>query len=383
MKFVYLDYQASTPMDEAVITAMYPFYTKSFANPNSTHFYGLEAWQAVETAREMVAAALSAKSNEIFFTSGATEANNLAIKGLMKNEYQSHIITVTTEHKSVLECCKYIEKHGHKVTYLLVDHNGLFDLSLLEAAITTNTKLISVMYGNNEIGTVQPIAEIGKIAKKYGVNFHCDASQGIAYSKIDVKQLGIDILTFSAHKIYGPKGIGGIYIDERLILNQEIVKQIHGGGQEGNLRGGTLNVPGIVGLGKAIEILDIRRDIDTQHVAHLQAFLWSKISQETNAILNGSLKNRLPNNLNISFPGIFGQKFLELMSNLAISAGSACNSNSNEPSHVLTAIGTPLELIKSSFRLSLGRYSTQDEIEYSANCIIEAFKKLYKKNLAY
>jgi cysteine desulfurase len=375
MKFVYLDYQSTTPVDKQVFEAMTPYFCETFGNASSTHLYGIEAESAVEKSRQVIASLIGAHKNEIFFTSGSTESNNLAIKGVANKKLKGHIITSVTEHKRVLKTCLGLEEQGFQVTYLPINKKGFIELEELKNAIKPDTFLISIMYGNNEIGTLQPIEEIGKIAKDNDILFHCDATQAIAYKPININTLEVDILNFSSHKIYGPKGIGAIYIRDKLVSHSHILPQIDGGGQERNLRGGTLNVPGIIGMGKAVELLIKCMEQDAVRIGNFQKLLFEKIKQGTNCVLNGSLDSRLPNNLNISFPDINGQKFLEKTSNLAISSGSACNSNSQEPSHVLKALGLSKALIQASFRLSLGRYTTEEEVLFASDSIINAFQK--------
>ncbi|MBN9413121.1 MAG: cysteine desulfurase [Candidatus Paracaedimonas acanthamoebae] len=378
-KITYLDYQATTPVDQEVLHAMLPYFSQSYGNPSSSHFYGIEALQVVEEAKSYVANFLEAKPYEIFFTSGSTEGNNLALKGVVRKKEASHIITVSTEHKSILDVCKQLETEGHSVTYLKPNPQGLIALEDMRKAINKNTIIISVMYGNNEIGTIQDIKEIGKIARENNVIFHCDATQGIGYEKIDVTDCGIDILTFSSHKIYGPKGIGIIFINNKLIDKKFISSEIQGGNQQRNMRSGTYNVPSIVGFSKAIELVKNNRDDNRINTLNLRHILLEKIMAETDCILNGSLQCRLPNNINVSLKGIDGQKFMEMISDrLAISNGSACNSGSQKPSYVLEAIGVPPNLIQSSFRISLGRPTTEEEVFECAETMISTYKKLYR-----
>jgi cysteine desulfurase len=359
---IYLDYNATTPVDEQVLLAMLPYFTEKFGNAaSSTHLAGAEAKDAVENARAQVAATVNCEAQEIIFTSGATEAINLAIKGVYNN-YQTkgnHIVTVETEHKAVLDTCKFLEKKGAEVTYLKVDENGLIDLKELDNAITEKTILVCVMYANNETGVIQNIREISRITHAKNAIFFCDATQAIGKIPLDVQADGIDLLCLSAHKFYGPKGIGALYVRRK---NPRVTPEplIHGGGHERGLRSGTLNVPLIVGLGKACEIISQMHAVKTIRDAFEQTLL----KKYGNTIkVNGIGASRLPNTSNISFPFKAVDFIRHIKSKLAISTGSACTSAENLPSHVLTAMGISKEKAEKSIRFSLGKNTTSSEMD--------------------
>jgi cysteine desulfurase len=376
---VYLDNQATTAVDPRVLEAMLPYFTEKFGNAASrSHEFGWKAEDAVENARGQIARLIHASPREIIFTSGATESNNLAIKGVAE-EFRgegNHIITQATEHKAVLDTCKRLETFGCKVTYLPVHPDGLIDLDELRGAITPNTILISIMYANNEIGVIQPIETIGKIAKEKKVLFHVDAAQAVGRIPIDVQKEGIDLLSISAHKIYGPKGVGALYVrrkDPRVALSA----MIDGGGHERGLRSGTLNVPGIVGLGTACELCQKEMAEESERLRRLRDKLKYAIANGLEGTsINGSMDHRLPGNLNLSFAGVEGDALLMGINDVAVSSGSACTSATLEPSYVLRALGVPEELAHSSIRFGLGRFNTDEEIEYAAARVVETVKRL-------
>lgn len=376
---IYLDNNATTRCDDAVVEAMLPFFTDHFGNAASTsHAYGWAASEAVKIAREQVAALIHAEPQEIIFTSGATESINLALKGAfeMYASKGNHIITVATEHKAVLDTCAHIELLGGHVTYLPVDKQGLIDLATLEEAITDKTILIAVMYGNNETGVLQSVKEIGEIAHKHHVIFFCDATQAIGKIPVDVLEDGIDMMSFSAHKIYGPKGIGALYV-RRKNPRVRLTAQMDGGGHERSLRSGTQNVPGIVGFGKACAICTARLDQDAEHFRGLRDKLEGQLLQLTGVYLNGHPQKRLPNVTNLAFADMNGNTLLAALNKeIAISSGSACTSASMEPSHVLQAMGLNEELAHNSLRFSVGRYNTNEQIDYTISIVEKAVRYL-------
>ncbi len=376
---IYMDNHATTPVDPRVFEEMTPYFTKVFGNAASrNHSFGWEAEDAVETARKQVAKLIGATAKEIVFTSGATESNNLAIKGAaeMYQEKGNHIITVVTEHKAVLDSCKHLEKQGHRITYLPVDRYGLVDLEELRKAITDKTILISVMMANNEIGVIQPIAEIGKIAREHGVLMHTDAVQAAGKIPVNVDKLNVDLLSISAHKMYGPKGVGALYV-RRKNPRVMLAAIIDGGGHERGMRSGTLNVPGIVGLGKAAELAYLEMPEETARISCLRDKLQESIFDRIPEVfINGHPTNRLPGNLNISFAYVEGESLLMGLSDIAVSSGSACTSASLEPSYVLKALGVGEELAHSSLRFGLGRFNTEEEVEFTADKVVQAVNKL-------
>lgn len=376
---VYLDNHATTAVDPRVLEAMLPYFTEKFGNAASrSHEFGWKAEDAVENARGQIARLIHASAREIIFTSGATESNNLAIKGVAE-AYRgkgNHIISQVTEHKAVLDTCKRLETFGCEVTYLPVNADGLIALDDLRAAITPKTILISIMYANNEIGVVQPIEAIGKIAKEKKVLFHVDAAQAVGRIPIDVQKDGIDLLSISAHKIYGPKGVGALYV-RRKDPRVDLSAMIDGGGHERGLRSGTLNVPGIVGLGRACELCQKEMAGESERLRRLRDKLKDAIASGLEGTsINGSIDHRLPNNLNVSFAGVEGDALLMGINDVAVSSGSACTSATLEPSYVLRALGVPDELAHSSIRFGLGRFNTDEEIEYAADRVIETVKRL-------
>jgi cysteine desulfurase len=365
---VYLDYNSTTPCDPRVVEAMLPYFTDRFGNAASrSHARGWEAEEAVELAREQIAALVGAEPKEIVFTSGATEADNLALKGVFEAYAAkgNHLITVTTEHKAVLDTCGHIEKKGGEVTYLPVTKEGLIDLAELEAAIRPTTILIAVMFANNEIGVIQPVREISAIARRHGVLFFTDAAQAVGKVPVGVNTAGIDLMALSAHKIYGPKGIGALYVRRRG-PRVRLVAQMDGGGHERGMRSGTLNVPGIVGFGKACEICGQEMTADQLRIQPLRDRLERALLALDGAQVNGSREHRLPMVTNISFAGVDGDALLAgLGKNVALSSGSACTSASMEPSYVLKALGVDDRLAHASLRLGLGRFTTGEEVDYA------------------
>jgi len=376
---IYMDYHATTPVDPRVFEAMKPYFTELFGNPASrNHSFGWAAEDAVEKARKQIASLIGANSKEIVFTSGATESNNLAIKGVaqMYAERGNHIITAATEHKATLDTCKHLEKEGFKVTYLPVQANGLVDLNQLREAITDKTILISIMYANNEIGVLQPIAEIGKLAKERGVLFHTDAVQAVGKVPVNVIADNIDLLSLSGHKVYGPKGVGALYV-RRKGPRVQLTAQIDGGGHERGMRSGTLNVPGIVGLGEACAIAQAGMEEESKRMAYLRDKLKDRLLGALDeCYINGTMEHRLPNNLNISFAFVEGESLLMGINDVAVSSGSACTSATLEPSYVLKALGAGDDLAHSSIRFGLGRFNTEEEVDYVAAKVIDVVQKL-------
>jgi cysteine desulfurase len=381
-----MDYHATTPVDPRVVEAMLPYFTVHFGNAASrNHPFGWEAEEAVDKARKQVADLIGANAKEIVFTSGATESDNLAIKGVaeMYREKGNHIITAVTEHKAVIDTCKRLEKQGYRVTYLPVRKDGLVDLDDLRGAITDKTILITIMTANNEIGVVQPIAEIGAIAKEKGVLFHTDAVQAVGKIPFDVNALKVDMVSISAHKMYGPKGVGALYVRRR---NPRVLLAplIDGGGHERGMRSGTLNVPGIVGLGRAAELCRLEMAEDTERLRALRDRLNEKLHAGLDEIyINGSMDHRLPHNLNISFAYVEGESLLMGINDVAVSSGSACTSASLEPSYVLKALGAGDDLAHSSIRFGLGRWTTEEEIDYVAAKMISVVTRLREMSPLY
>jgi len=376
---IYLDNNATTPCDPRVLEAMLPYFTEKFGNAASrNHSFGWVAEEAVDYAREQVAKLIGADPKEIIFTSGATESDNLAIKGVYEM-YQSkgnHVITCTTEHKAVLDTCKHIEKVGGQVTYLNVKEDGLVDLTELENAITDKTILIAIMYGNNEIGVLQPVREISQIARKHGVLFFTDATQAVGKVPVDVNADGIDLMAFSGHKMYGPKGVGALYV-RRKNPRVKVTAQMDGGGHERGMRSGTMNVPGIVGLGKACEICMNEMEAEGKRLAKLRDKLENALLQLEESYVNGNREHRLPHVCNISFKYVEGEGLMMgFNKNIAVSSGSACTSASLEPSYVLKALGLGDDLAHSSLRFGLGRFTTEEQIDYTINAISTTVLKL-------
>ena len=375
--YIYMDNSATTPVKKEVLDEMIPYFTENYGNPSSIYSLGSKSKNAVESARDKVAKVLGAKSNEIFFTGGGSESDNWAIKGIAfanKNK-GNHIITTKIEHHGVLHTCEYLERKGFKVTYLDVDEYGMIDINDLKNSITDETILITIMFANNEIGTIQPIKEIGEIAKEKGIYFHTDAVQAVGHVKIDVNELNIDLLSLSAHKFYGPKGIGALYIRRGVKLDS----LIEGGAQERNRRAGTENVPGIVGLGKAIELAYENIDENNEKLITLRERLIKKVFDSIDYVrLNGHPIKRLPGNVSFCFKFIEGESLLLSldMEGIAGSSGSACTSGSLDPSHVLLAIGLPHEIAHGSLRLSLGDFNTKEEVDYVAEKLTEIVQRL-------
>lgn len=376
---IYLDNNATTPLDPRVLEAMMPYFTEHFGNAASrNHPFGWAAEEAVDYAREQVAQLISADPKEIIFTSGATEADNLAIKGVfeMYAAKGNHIITAVTEHKAVLDACKHIEKIGGEVTYLEVKADGLIDLKELEAAIRPTTILVAVMYANNEIGTIQPIRQISEITHKHGALFFTDATQAVGKIPVDVQKDGIDLMAFSAHKMYGPKGVGALYV-RRKNPRVKVTAQMDGGGHERGMRSGTLNVPGIVGFGKACELCRTDMVSDNERISKMRDRLEKSLMSIEEAYVNGSIESRLPHVSNISFKYVEGEGLLMgFNKNIALSSGSACTSASLEPSYVLKALGLGDDLAHSSLRFGLGRFTTEEQIDYTINAITDTVNKL-------
>ena len=376
---IYFDNHATTPVDPRVVEAMLPYFTERFGNAASrNHSFGWTAEEAVENGRAQVARLINATPKEIIFTSGATESNNLAIKGVaeMYREKGNHIITQVTEHKAVLDTCKRLEKYGYEVTYLPVAKDGRIDLDDLRRAITPKTILITIMYANNEIGVIQPIEEIGKIAKEKGVFFHTDAVQAAGKVPVDVQKENIDLLSISAHKLYGPKGSGALYVRRRNPRVQ-LASIIDGGGHERGMRSGTLNVPGIVGLGKAVELAQNEMPEESVRLRGLREHLKEAIFARLDEVyINGSMIHRLPHNLNVSFAYVEGESLLMGINDVAVSSGSACTSATLEPSYVLKALGVGEDLAHTSIRFGLGRFNTREEVDYVVKRVVEVVSRL-------
>jgi len=383
---IYMDYHATTPVDPRVLEAMMPYFTEKFGNAASrNHPFGWEAEEAVEAARKQVADLIGANPKEVIFTSGATESNNLAIKGAaeMYREKGNHIITCVTEHKAVIDTCKKLEKQGLRVTYLPVLKDGRISLDDLRAAITDKTILITIMTANNEIGVIQPIAEIGAIAKEKGILFHTDGVQAVGKVPFDVTGLKVDLVSISGHKIYGPKGVGALYVRRR---NPRVLlaEQISGGGHERGMRSGTLNVTGIVGLGKAAELCKQEMVKDTERLRKLRDRLNAELHKSLDEIyINGSIEHRLPHNLNISFAYVEGESLLMGINDVAVSSGSACTSASLEPSYVLKALGAGDDLAHSSIRFGLGRWTTDEEVDYVVEKLTKVVRRLREMSPLY
>lgn len=376
---IYLDHNATTPCDPRVVEAMIPYFTNQFGNAASrNHPFGWQAEEAVDYAREQVARLINADPKEVIFTSGATEADNLAIKGVfdMYASKGNHIITANTEHKAVLDTCKHLEKAGAEITYLEVDPEGLISLEELESAIKPTTILIAIMYANNEIGVIQPVKEISKIARKHGILFFTDGTQAVGKVPIDVNKDGIDLMAFSAHKMYGPKGVGALYV-RRKSPRVKVTSQMDGGGHERGMRSGTLNVPGIVGFGKACELCMQEMESDNKRISALRDKLETALTQLEESYVNGSKQHRLPHVSNISFKYVEGEGLMMgFNKDIAVSSGSACTSASLEPSYVLKALGLGDDLAHSSLRFGLGRYTTEEQIDYTIEQVSKTVTRL-------
>jgi cysteine desulfurase len=383
---IYLDNHATTAVDSRVLETMLPFFTEKFGNAASrSHSFGWEAESAVERARAQVASVVGAQSKEIIFTSGATESINIAIKGAfeMYGDKKKHFITVATEHKATLDCMKYIEKKGARVTCLAVDKYAVVDPQAVMDAITDETVLVSVMHGNNEVGTVHSIAEIGKYTRSCGILFHVDAAQTVGKLPIHVDEMNIDILSLSGHKIYGPKGIGALYV-RRQGPRVRLAPVIHGGGHERGMRSGTLNVPAIVGIGRACEIARETMEVESGRLVSLRNRLKKGIfSKLDDVYLNGHPERRLPNNLNVSFAYVEGEALMMGLRDIAVSSGSACTSASLEPSYVLRAMGVGEELAHTSIRFGLGRFTTEEEIDYTIDRVVDVVTRLREMSPLY
>lgn len=376
MRQVYLDYSATTPVKEEVLSAMLPYFTEKFGNPSSLYTQGLESKAALDQARAQVAKLIHAEPKEVYFTGCGSEADNWAVFGVanaLKNK-GNHIITTKIEHHAMLHSCAFLEKNGYEVTYLDVQPDGLVDPAVLENAITDKTILISIMMVNNEVGTIEPIKELAAIAKKHGVLFHTDAVQALANVPIDVKDLGVDLMSMSAHKIYGPKGVGALYMRKGL----RIANYLYGGAQEMGRRAGTENLASIIGFGKAAELAEAHMEEHISHCSELRDYLVERVTKEIpDTFVNGTMEHRHPGNANITFKYIEGESILLLLDfkGIAVSTGSACSSKSLEPSHVLTALGVPVEMIHGTVRFTVGDFTTKEDIDY----VVESLKEIVEK----
>jgi cysteine desulfurase len=374
---IYLDYSSTTPVDPRVVDAMIPWLHERFGNPASrSHAFGWEAEKAVETAREQVAALVNADPREIIWTSGATESDNLALKGAAHfyRDKGRHLVTVKTEHKAVLDTMRELEREGFEVTYLDVESNGLLDLAKLEAVLRPDTTLVSVMYVNNEIGVIQDIPAIGEICRSRGIVFHVDAAQATGKVEIDLQKLKVDLMSLSAHKTYGPKGIGALYVRRKPRVRLEA--QMHGGGHERGLRSGTLPTHQIVGMGEAYRIAKDEMATENERIRMLRDRLWNGLSRIEEVYVNGDMERRVPHNLNVSFNFVEGESLIMAIKDVAVSSGSACTSASLEPSYVLRALGRSDELAHSSIRFTIGRFTTQEEIDYTVDLLKRKVAKL-------
>jgi cysteine desulfurase len=379
-RLIYMDNHATTPMDPRVLEAMMPYFAQKFGNAASrNHQFGWDAEAAVDSGREQISRLLNAKPKEIIFTSGATESDNLALKGIVEfyRDKGNHIITAVTEHKAILDTCKTLERTGKaQVTYLPVDQYGCIDLDDLRKAITDKTILISIMYANNEIGTVHPLQEIGKIAKEKGIFFHSDATQGVGKIPVDVEAMGIDLLSCTAHKIYGPKGCGALYVRSKG-PRVRLTPLIDGGGHERGMRSGTLNVPGIVGFGKACELCGTEMEADAARTGQMREHLRHGIFEQLDEVyLNGHPTQHLPGNLNVSFAFVEGESLLMGLKDIAVSSGSACTSATLEPSYVLKALGVGEDLAHTSIRFGLGRFNTLEDVDYVVERVVHEVRRL-------
>lgn len=383
---IYLDNHATTPMDPRVLEAMTPYFTTIFGNAASrNHAFGWAAEEAVENARKIIADAINADPKEIVFTSGATESNNLAIKGIaeMYREKGNHIISVVTEHKAVIDPCKKLERQGYDVTFLHVKPNGLIDMDELKAAVTDKTILISIMYANNEIGVIQPVQEIGKLCAEKDIFFHTDATQAVGKIPVDVQRDGIHLLSFTAHKMYGPKGVGALYVRRRK-PRVRVTPIMDGGGHERGMRSGTLNVSGIVGMGKAVQLCMEEMESESARLRGLRDHLRNRLTTEiTDVYENGDPVSKLPHSLNVSFSFVEGESLLMGINDVAVSSGSACTSASLEPSYVLKSLGVGDELAHSSIRFGLGRFTTKEEVDYVADKLVSVVAKLREMSPLY
>ena len=374
MNKIFLDNQSTTQVDPEVLEAMIPFFTTRYGNASSkTHAYGWEAEASIEIAREKIAKLIKSDSDEIIFTSGATEANNIALSNILQQNEYNHIITLSTEHKATLDVCNYLSKKGINITYLKPEKNGIVILEKIKNSFKKNTYMISVMHANNEIGVIQPISEIGNYCKKNKILFHVDAAQSLGKILIDVKKMNIDLLSISGHKIYGPKGVGALFINNK--INNKISPILFGGNQEKSIRPGTVPVPLVIGFGKACEKANILMVKESKYLLKLRTLLLNSIKDQINdIIINGDLKSRLPGNLNITFPSLKGQSIIPSMPKIAISSGSACTSSIPKPSYVLKEIGLNNHLSNSAIRIGIGRFNTRNDIKTAAKSIIKAVK---------
>jgi cysteine desulfurase len=384
---IYMDHQTTTPIDRDVLEAMMPYLTDQFGDPSSrSHAWGWAAEEAVDRAREQVASLIGALPEEIFFTSGATESDNLALKGIARayQEQGQHIVTQQTEHRAILDSCRMLEQEGFAITYLPVDRDGLVDPEAVREAITNRTIIVSIMHANNEVGTIQPLAEIGKIVKARGILFHSDAVQTVGKIACQVDDLQLDLMSISAHKMYGPKGVGALYVRKTRPRRIKCTPLFDGGGHERGLRSGTLNVPGIVGLGKACEVCDRVWREEGERLTRLRERFVTGIMQGLNyTYLNGHSTQRLPNNINLSFAGVDGEALLMGMTEVACSSGSACTSTTLEPSYVLKAMGLDDALVHASIRFGLGRCTTQDEVDHTVQTVVSRVKRLREMSPQY
>ena len=375
---IYMDYHSTTPLDPRALEAMLPYFREHFGNAASrSHIFGWRADEAVELARDQIASLIGASGKEIIFTSGATESDNLALKGVAEfhREKGNHLITVKTEHKAVLDSMKRLERHGFEVTYLSVQQDGLIDLAELKASFTPKTILVSVMLASNEIGVIQPLKEIGALCREHGVLFHTDAVQGVGKIPFDVEAMNVDLASITAHKMYGPKGVGALYVRRKPRVR--LAAEMDGGGHERGLRSGTLNVPAIVGFGKAAALCQAEFPSEAVRVGALRDRLQQQLRDRLDFTeINGSLTHRLPGNLNISFAYVEGEGLMMAIKDVAVSSGSACTSASLEPSYVLRALGVPEELAHSSIRFGLGRFTTQAEVDYVADLVVTKVNRL-------
>jgi cysteine desulfurase len=384
---IYMDHQTTTPIDRDVLEAMMPYLTDQFGDPSShSHAWGWAAEEAVDRAREQVATLIGAQPEEIFFTSGATESDNLAIKGIARayRDQGQHIITQQTEHRAVLDSCRTLEQEGFAVTYLPVDRHGFVDPEAVREAITDQTILVSIMHANNEVGTIQPLAGIGQIVKAHGILFHSDAVQTVGKIDCNVDDLQLDLVSISAHKMYGPKGVGALYVRKTRPRRLRLTPLFEGGGHERGLRSGTLNVPGIVGLGKACEVCERVWREEGERLTRLRERFVAGIMQGLDyAYLNGHPTQRLPNNINLSFAGIDGEALIMGMTEVACSSGSACTSTTLEPSYVLKAMGLDETLVHASIRFGLGRWTTGEEVDYTVQAVVNRVKRLREMSPQY
>ena len=371
--FIYLDYNSTTPLDNRVMDKMLPYFNNLYANPNSSHLFGLSVHDAMEEALEDLSGAIGGNPHNILFTSGATEAVNLAIKGLLPSD-RKHIVTVSTEHKAVLDTCSFLESVGYRVTYLPVDSEGIIDLHLLADAITEDTLLVSVMMANNETGVIHPIREVSRIAHQKGAWMLCDATQAVGKLPINAKDMDVDFLAFSAHKFYGPKGVGGLCLSDR--AKKALTPQIHGGGQQGKLRSGTLNVPGIIGMAKALTIASADMPKDTDQITKLRDKLEKELLSVEDTFRNGHPQHRLYNTTNICFKGVSAEQLIMELGMVSVSSGSACSATINRPSHVLTAMGLSDADGLSALRFSLGRFTTEEEIAKTIDAVKQGVNRL-------